>query len=562
MGSESKLHPRVKGIVSQKDRGIQIGLRWLNVLATSLVAVQAGHAVDSLVTGMKFPGSWWAWSLLWIVVAAVTSGLATTQSLRVQSRAERELRKLSQDGWFRLGPIESRSRSGRLLDLATSGAVRAGRYRGGFLSSSVASLSAPLIVLLVMGVSTGWKNAGFMSLVIIFGPVLIGAFQGMNKDVGDRFRASQSQLRETFLDGISALESLSYAGAGNSYARLLARTNEKHRQRIMRLLAGNQLLILIMDLVFSLAALVLATVLAVQGSGNGTMSIGEALSLVLLTIILVTPVDLIGQFFYIGIGGRAAQRQFSALLNEADAAEEMSERLAAVPNELNESYSDEAVLFDRVNARWPDGESVLRNASLVIHKGEHVALVGASGSGKSTISAVIQGLIHPDEGRALTNSQSADGAEDGQIAVVEQRSYLFNDSIAYNLRLARPAATDAELWNALEQANLADDVRAMPSGLETLVGDHGSRLSGGQAQRLAIARALLKDSAILILDEPTSQVDLRGEATILEAVDRAAQGRTVLTIAHRRAAIRSADRVLVMRKGSVLSMDEEVDDEH
>ncbi|MFZ1382357.1 MAG: ATP-binding cassette domain-containing protein [Scrofimicrobium sp.] len=555
MVAKPKLDPRVRGVVSRFDRFTQIGLRSLNVLATSLIAVAIGTALDTVVSGGKLAGSWWTWTAVGIVVAAVAGGLATDQSLRAQSDAERDLRRLAQEASFTLGSIRVQGRAGQILDLASAGAIRVARYRGGFLSASVASLSAPLTVLIVIGFSVAWDVAGLMTLVIVVGPLLIGAFQGMNKDVGDRFRASQSHLREKFLEGVNALESLSYADAGGSYAKYLARTNEEHRKRIMRLLASNQLLILIMDLAFSLAALTLATVLAVRGSANGTLTVGQALSLILLTIVLVAPVDLIGQFFYIGIGGRAAQRQFSALLGEANEVASGTDSAAPRPAAEMGSTRPPVILLEHVTAAWPDGEPVLRDVSVRVNEGEHVALVGSSGSGKSTFSAVVQGLIPPDEGSVLINGRAPLEVTDS-LAVVEQRSYLFNGSVAENLRLARPSASDEELWVVLEQANLAEDIRMMPEGLEAQVGDRGSQLSGGQAQRLAVARALLKDAPILILDEPTSQVDLKGEALILEAIKRASQGRTVLTIAHRRAAVSEADRILVVQDGTVASMSE------
>lgn len=558
MAGRAKLDKRIKTVVPKRDRWTQIGLRWLSVLASALVAVQVGKAVD----GQGVTASWWAWTAGWAVVAAASGGLAVAESLRLQSQAERDLRRLTQESLFTLGSVRVQGRAGQLLDLASSGASRAARYRGGFLASSVASLSAPLIVLVVMGGAMGWRVAGLMTLVVVVGPLLIGAFQGMNKEVGDRFRASQSYLRERFLEGISALESLAYAGAAGSFADHLATTNEHHRRKIMKLLAHNQLLILVMDLVFSLGALVVATFLAVSERSAGELSVGSALTLLLLTIMLVAPIDLIGQFFYIGIGGRAAQRQFSALLTEADQAHRSDEAATSRASsndvgsdnrgQLPRDVSATSVLQLRdVTAGWDESAPVLQDISLHVAHGERLALVGPSGSGKSTLSAVIQGLIKPLRGEVLVEGRPPEPHGDPSVAVVEQRAYLFNTSIAENLRLAKPDASEAELWGVLDKANLADDVSRMPAGLNTPVGDHGSRLSGGQAQRLAVARALLKDAPILILDEPTSQVDLKGEALIIEAIERASADRTVLTIAHRQAAVRRADRVLVVSEGRV-----------
>ena len=560
MTRKGDLHPGVGATTPRYAMVTQIALRWISTLAGAIVAVLVGRAVDLYHQGgpnFSLPGNWWAWVVVMISVAAITMGVASALSLRNQSETERGLREASQRAWVSLGPIRIRGREGALLDLATNGALRAARYRGGFMAATVASLSAPVVVALVMGVELGWKVAGIMALVIIVGPLVIGAFQGVNKDVGDRFRASQTHLRGAFLEGIRALESLAYAGAGGRYAADLAETNEQHRRKIMRLLGANQLLILIMDLAFSLAALVLATILAVNGLQGGALTLGQALSLILLTLLLVAPVDLIGQFFYIGIGGRAAQRQFSALLREQDQAEE-DDRRAVAHHQVPDAEQRSTVVVENLTAGWPDGPDLFEGASLTIDQGEHVALVGPSGVGKSTLSAILQGLLHARSGNVLvagSQHTSPDGPT-ADAAVVEQRSYLFNGTIAENLRLVRPDATDDELWAVLEQANLAGEVRAMPSALQTQLGDHGSRLSGGQAGRLAIARALLKDAPFLILDEPTSQVDLASEALILDALEQASEGRAVLTIAHRRAAVRKADRVLQVKDRHIVEAGE------
>lgn len=175
-----------------------------------------------------------------------------------------------------------------------------------------------------------------------------------------------------------------------------------------------------------------------------------------------------------------------------------------------------------------------------------MALVGPSGAGKSTVGALLQGHLVPSSGRVFVGGVDASAdpaAARAHLAVVEQRTFLFLGAIA-SRRVADPAATDARLWEVLGLAGLADEVAAMPRGLDTPVGEHGALLSGGQAQRLGIARAWLRDAPILLLDEPTSQVDLAGEAAILGALDRLAAGRSVLMIAHRPGAILSADRTI------------------
>ncbi|MBP8919901.1 MAG: ABC transporter ATP-binding protein, partial [Micropruina sp.] len=376
---------------------------------------------------------------------------------------------------------------------------------------------------------------------------------------------------------------LVYARAAVRVGARLAERGEQHRRNLMRLLAGNQLLIFVVDAAFSLSVVVAAAGLAVAGIGAGTLSLGEGITVVLMTVLVIGPVDVVGQFFYVGIAGRATQRQLSAHLRAPSEA-------TGLPNpdgEPTTGSSGDALVLDGVTAAWPGGHPVFRDLSLSIAPGERVALIGPSGVGKSTVSALLQAHLLPASGHVLVDGldtlTAPAAAVRTRLAVVEQRPYLFLGTIADNLRLARagdgsysrsgdgflsrsdadgrnrPPGSDPEdghasrdsenpdedaLWAALGVAGLADEVRAMPDGLHTPVGERGRLLSGGQAQRLAIARAALRDAPILILDEPTSQVDLAAEAEILAALERLATGRTVLMIAHRPGAILAADRVI------------------
>lgn len=215
------------------------------------------------------------------------------------------------------------------------------------------------------------------------------------------------------------------------------------------------------------------------------------------------------------------------------------------------------IAFHNVRFRYPEGAAdVLNIPSLTFPAGSTCALVGPSGGGKSTLAALIPRFYEPTEGTITLDGRDTATIPKRSlrqaIGIVAQRPFLFDGSIRDNLLLGNPKASDDDLFAALEQANLADFVRGLPDGLSAPVGEHGLRLSGGQAQRLAIARVFLKNPPILILDEATSALDTFAEAAVQEALGRLSHGRTTLIIAHRLTTIRHATRIIYLEDGAVV----------
>jgi ABC-type multidrug transport system fused ATPase/permease subunit len=194
--------------------------------------------------------------------------------------------------------------------------------------------------------------------------------------------------------------------------------------------------------------------------------------------------------------------------------------------------------------------------TLEVRPGETVALVGHSGSGKTTVTNLVLRTLNPSSGTLSLDGVAVDEVPAdwvrAHLALVPQDPYLFYGTIADNLRVAKADATEAEFIEVCKAANIYEHIASLPQGFETLVGERGTSLSGGQVQRLAIARALLKNAPIIILDEPTSQIDLETETVIHEALDKLTHNKTVLLIAHRLSTVEKADRIVVMGEGKVL----------
>jgi ATP-binding cassette, subfamily B, bacterial len=248
--------------------------------------------------------------------------------------------------------------------------------------------------------------------------------------------------------------------------------------------------------------------------------------------------------------------------------------IADRPNAVSLSRPEGAITFDHVDFTYPaadtttlsslvDGAALSRHPAPVLHDvsfdvrpGELVALVGPSGAGKSTIASLLPRLYDVTDGAIrLDGHDLRDVSLDslrGAIGVVSQDPHLFHDTVANNLRYARPGATDDEIRDVARLARIHDMIASLPDGYDTVVGDRGYRLSGGEKQRLAIARMLLKDPAVVVLDEATSHLDSENEAAIQEALERALRGRTAVVIAHRLSTITAADQILVVDGGRIV----------
>lgn len=282
---------------------------------------------------------------------------------------------------------------------------------------------------------------------------------------------------------------------------------------------------------------------------RGEITIGQLGQFLLLIGMLYEPIGRLHGINQTFVTGAASARRIFEILELADAEDlRHGEPLRDVRGEIR---------FENVGFRYDDSRPTVSELDIVVQPGQTVAFVGATGAGKSTIFQLLTrfyeagtGVIKLD-GRSIRDLNKT--ALRDAIAYVTQDSYLFNQTVRENLRLGKPDATDEELWRALEQACAKDFVERMEGGLDAEVGERGSRLSGGEKQRISIARAFLKNAPVLLLDEATSAVDNKSERLIQQAIDRLRENRTCLVIAHRLSTIRHADQIYVLRDGRILA---------
>ncbi|RJF43207.1 ABC transporter ATP-binding protein [Actinomyces sp. 2119] len=555
---------------------VSLLLSLLASLATGWALISTGWALGALLDGT-------VWSHLVsqaLTAAALAGGLRAGAEHVTRSSAtteEAHLRQLVLGHLLRLGPARTaEDRSGATVSLLTDGAQRVARYRQTFLAPAAASLLAPLLVLTELALAVDTIVSLVLAAMVVLTPAVIALAHSRLRTSSSGSRDARLRLAADYLDAIQGLTTLTLSRAARRTSQRLAATGEANRRSLMQLLAGNQLVILVTDGLFSLLLVTTATALALSRLASGALGTGDALAVVLTSYALLEPLDHVGAFFYVGLTGRANQRSLRAILSRpagglrravpADPAtctrEPAARGTGDEPTAAREANDDpEAeILLRGVEAVW-DTEPVLHDADLVVSAGEHVAVVGPSGAGKSTLLAVLAGDLLPSAGTVVVHGTRLEASTQEQVrqasARVAQTTWLLTGTIADNLQLARPDATPSQMWRALEEVGLAEEVARMPSGLATQVGEGGLGLSGGQAQRVSLARAVLADRPVLLLDEPTSHVDLASEAAIMAAVETMAPGRAVVTVTHREGAVAGADRVLVVTGGRPQQAQEE-----
>jgi ATP-binding cassette, subfamily B, heavy metal transporter len=281
----------------------------------------------------------------------------------------------------------------------------------------------------------------------------------------------------------------------------------------------------------------------------GTQTIGDFVLINALLIQLAIPLNFIGMIYREIRQGLTDMQQMFDLLNIT---KEVSDR----PHAKKIAIQKGGIKFENVNFSYDPARPILKNVSFEVPFGKTVAVVGPSGAGKSTLSRLLFRFYDIDSGKITIDDQDIRDVTQASlreaIGMVPQDTVLFNDTIAYNIRYGRVDASDEDVQKAAELAQIDHFIRLLPEGYESMVGERGLKLSGGEKQRVAIARTLLKAPQILILDEATSALDTNTEQEIQTALDRVSQGLTTLVIAHRLSTIINADEIIVLKDGEIV----------
>ena len=448
-------------------------------------------------------------------------------------------------GWF------TAQNTRQLGHVITQGMMALAQLPAHVFTPVITGAVTPLVIVVAL-----WLLNWPMGLIALLGLVVLTAALWLSARLGRRSdRAFQGQFAEAsqrmveFAQAQSVLRAFNGAGAST---RLLEQAIERQRQSGLRLIVQSSLSVVlnawVVQAIFAAllvaAALWLSPRLGLEVQGASVVAVIVAL---VLTSRYIEPLLDVASYAEIL---RSACGQLAAV-------QSLFAAQPLVQPQQPQQPADASIELRSLAMRYaPDQPDVLQGISLRIEPGSMTALIGASGSGKTTLGRMIARFFDPSQGcvliggvdvRQMTSTQLA-----AQISQIFQDSYLFQGSIADNIRLGKPAASDAELLDAVQQAGVSELIERLPQGLDTQVGEGGARLSGGERQRIGIARALIKDAPILLVDEATAALDADNQQLIAQTLARLRGRRTLVVIAHQLSTIAMADQIVVLDQGRVV----------
>ena len=388
-------------------------------------------------------------------------------------------------------------------------------------------------------------------VALVTGPVVaVGLSPILRRLKGSYGKAFQQrgELVSVAQETMSGIRLVKSFGAEEHERARFGESSQRYARRMVRANALSQAAGPISEVLSSVIALVLIWIGANMVLGTGTLSAPVFIAFVTMAVRLVSPVKALAQFpTKMQLSIAAAERFFEVLDVQAEPRREPGEESVHPPRE--------SIRFHDVDFEYESGRPVLRGIDFEARPGEVVALVGPSGAGKSTLVDLLPRFIDPTRGRITMDGRDLKDIPLGSLrslfGVVSQETVIFHDTVRANISYGEER-DEEEIWEAIRAANAEEFIRGLPDGVDTLLGDRGVRLSGGQRQRVGIARAILRDPPLLILDEATSSLDTESEQLIQAALDRLLRGRTVFVIAHRLSTIRGADRILALEDGRLV----------
>jgi ATP-binding cassette subfamily C protein CydD len=488
--------------------------------------------------------------VLFTLARAALLGAREVTGQRAAVRVKSRLRVTLFERLVHLGPSTVHGqRTGELVSLVTEGVDRLDAYVSRYLPQRVLSVTGPLVV----AAYVWWLDPLSAAVLVLSAPVILLLMIAVGSYAEEHVRSQWTalgRLSAYILDVVQGLPTLKLLWRAEDESRHLATLSTAFRIQTLQALRYAFLSSFVLELITTAAIALVAVELGLRLL-DGTIGFAATLQVLLLAPEFYRPLRELGAQRHAAMEAHPPAERIQSILTTQGPAH------AITPAPPTPPAHSMALEFRQVSYLYPGArEPALRCVSVGLPPGSRTALVGPSGAGKSTLASLVLRFLEPTGGAILADgapiaSMSVEHWRE-RVAFVPQRPYLFDASALDNLRLARPSAALEEVEYAAELAGARQFLEQLPDGYHTRLGERGARLSGGQAQRLAIARAFLKSAPLLILDEPTSALDAESERHVRAALERLADRCTVVLIAHRLSTVLTADQVIVLRLGEIV----------
>ncbi|WP_303015621.1 ABC transporter ATP-binding protein/permease [Holdemania massiliensis] len=478
-----------------------------------------------------------------LVVRWFCTSAASRKSFEASRSVKQILRRQILEKLLRLGvSYREQTATAEIVQIAVEGVDQLETYFGAYLPQFFYSMLAPLTLFAALSwISLPSALALLFCVPLI--PIAIAAVQTFAKKLLSRYWGQYASLGDSFLENLQGLTTLKIYQADEAMALKMDVEAEHFRKITMRVLTMQLNSIIIMDWV-AYGGAALGVFLAAAQLRSGAISLAQALAIIFLSAEFFIPMRQLGSFFHIAMNGMAASDKIFQLLDLPE------------PSEKTEIITEThpTIEIQNLGYQYQPDQTVLKNISTAFPFGSLIAIVGESGSGKSTLAKILTGQNQNYSGHVRLGSLELNQIRETSlmktVTYIGHSSILFKGTVRDNLLIGNPHADDSQLWTVLEQTRLADFLRS-EQGLDTILLEKAANLSGGQIQRLALARALLHDTPIYIFDEATSNIDVESEADILNQIHQLTRQHLVILISHHLTQVQHADQILVLEQGSL-----------
>lgn len=488
------------------------------------------------------------------IVRAATLWGSKAIAYKIATTIKKNLRVKLSAHLLRLGPAFTRTQqSGELKNTLVAGVESLDAYFSEYLPQLVYALFIPLLILIFV-----FPVDVLSGFVFLFTAPLIPFFMVLIGDIAQRRTKKQwtllARMSAHFLDVLQGLTMLKILGRSTDQINKIKSVAHEFRSTTMSVLRIAFLSALVLEMLATISTAIIAVEIGLRLL-YGRIDFERALFVLILAPDFYQPLRQLGARFHAGMQGFNAAKSIFAILETQP---HVKVGFIKPPPKFFELH------FQQVRYTYPGKQKpALRDINFSLELGQHIALVGRSGAGKTTLISLLLRFFDPASGTILVDGTPLVDVDldvwRQQLTWVPQHPFLFHQTVAENLRIANPQATDADLKSAARRAHIHDFFRCLPKGYDTIIGERGARLSGGQAQRLALARAFLKNTSMILLDEPTSYLDAETEALIQATVTELAATKTIITIAHRLHTVERADKIILLEQGAIVNMGQHQD---